>query len=173
VATWLDARGYQTGLFGKYMNAYRDKLIPPGWDRWYAWNGVDEGWTAINDQGNQKPLDRHEADSLVARETLGFLSTRLDNAAPVFAFVNFGAMHSPYPYAQVDADKFKGENVPRTPSFNEYNVSDKPDYVRGLPPSPLRRSPRWTRATGGGCSPWCGWTASSGTPRTCSAGRAR
>jgi N-acetylglucosamine-6-sulfatase len=134
VATWLDARGYQTGLFAKYMNNYRDKLIAPGWDRWYAWNGVDEGWTAINDQGNQRPLDRHEADSLVAREALGFLSTRLDNAAPVFAFVNFGAMHSPYPYAQVDADKFKGENVPRTPSFNEADVSDKPDYVRGLSP---------------------------------------
>ena len=133
VATWLDARGYQTGLFGKYMNNYRDKLIPPGWDRWYAWNGVDEGWTALNDQGSQKTLDPQEADSLVANKALGFLSTRLDNAAPVFAFVNFGAMHEPYHYAQVDADKFKGENVPRTPSFNEDDVSDKPDYVRGLP----------------------------------------
>jgi N-acetylglucosamine-6-sulfatase len=133
VATWLDARGYQTALFGKYMNNYRDKLIPPGWDRWYAWNGVDEGWTSVNDQGNQKPLEHQEADSLVAREALGFLSTRLDNAAPVFAFVNFGAMHEPYHHAQVDADKFNGENVPRTPAFNEDDVSDKPDFVRGLP----------------------------------------
>src|SRR5215211_7550796 len=133
VATWLDDRGYQTGLFGKYMNNYRDTVIPPGWNRWYAWNGVDEGWTSVNDQGNQKPLDRQEADSLVAREALGFLSTRLDNAAPVFAFVNFGAMHEPYPYAQIDADKFQGENVPRTPAFNEDDVSDKPDFVRGLP----------------------------------------
>src|SRR5215213_7185353 len=133
VATWLDDRGYQTGLFGKYMNNYRDRLIPPGWDRWYAWNGVDEGWSSVNDQGNEKPLDRQEADSLVAREALGFLSTRLDNAAPVFAFVNFGAMHEPYPYAQVDADKFEGENVPRTPAFNEDDVSDKPDYVSKLP----------------------------------------
>ena len=138
VATWLNpprdqAPNYQTGLFGKYMNNYRDTVIPPGWNRWYAWNGVDEGWTSVNDQGNQKPLDRQEADSLVAREALGFLSTRLDNAAPVFAFVNFGAMHEPYPYAQVDADKFEGENVPRTPAFNEDDVSDKPDYVSKLP----------------------------------------
>ena len=36
VATWLDGEGYQTGLFGKYMNNYRDRVIPPGWDRWYA-----------------------------------------------------------------------------------------------------------------------------------------
>jgi N-acetylglucosamine-6-sulfatase len=139
VATWLNptdggAPNYRTGLFGKYMNNYREEgAPPPGWDRWYAWNGVDEGWTSVNDQGTEKPLDRQEADSLVAREALGFLSTRLDNAAPVFAFVNFGAMHEPYPYAQADADKFKGANVPRTPSFNEDDVSDKPDFVRGLP----------------------------------------
>jgi N-acetylglucosamine-6-sulfatase len=138
IATWLNpaldqAPNYQTGLFGKYMNNYRDKVIPPGWDRWYAWNGVDEGWTSVNDQGNQKPLDRQEADSLVADKALGFLNTRVDNAAPVFAFVNFGAMHEPYPYAQIDADKFRGENVPRTPAFNEDDVSDKPDFVRGLP----------------------------------------
>jgi arylsulfatase A-like enzyme len=134
VATWLNQTGYQTGLFGKYMNNYQEGGDPPpGWDRWYAWNGPKMGWTSVNDQGNEKPLDPQEADSLVAREALGFLSTRLDNAAPVFAFVNFGAMHDPYHYAQVDADKFKGANVPRTQSFNEDDVSDKPDFVRGLP----------------------------------------
>jgi N-acetylglucosamine-6-sulfatase len=139
VATWLNppsggAPNYQTGLFGKYMNNYRDKVIPPGWDRWYAWNGVKMGWRSVNDQGNEKPLEPQEADSLVAREALGFLSTRLDSAAPVFAFVNFGAMHEPYYHAQLDADKFKVEKVPHTPAFNEADVSDKTDFVRGLPP---------------------------------------
>jgi N-acetylglucosamine-6-sulfatase len=43
VATWLDGAGYQTGLFGKYMNNYSALTIPPGWDRWYAWNGPKEG----------------------------------------------------------------------------------------------------------------------------------
>ena len=134
VATWLNARDYQTGLFGKYMNNYREGGDPPpGWDRWYAWNGVDMGWRSVNDQGNEKPLEPQEADSLVAREALGFLDTRLDNPAPVFAFVNFGAMHEPYHHAQADADKFRGVGVPRTPSFNEDDVSDKADFVRGLP----------------------------------------
>jgi N-acetylglucosamine-6-sulfatase len=135
VATWLNRAGYQTGLFGKYMNNYRDKVIPPGWDRWYGWNGVDMGWTSVNNQGHVKPLDRQEADSLVADRALGFLSTRLDGAAPVFAFVNFGAMHRPFAYAKVDADKFEGEGVPRNnPAFNEDDVRDKPDYVADLPP---------------------------------------
>ena len=28
--------------------------IPPGWDRWYAWNGPYEGWTSLNDQGTRE-----------------------------------------------------------------------------------------------------------------------
>jgi arylsulfatase A-like enzyme len=134
-ATWLDGVGYQTGLFGKFMNNYKERgAPPPGWDRWYAWNGVDMGWTSVNDQGTERPLERQEADSLVAKEALGFLSTRLDNPAPVLAYVNFGAMHEPYFHAGVDDDKFAGVNVPRTPAFNEKDVSDKPSYVSDLPP---------------------------------------
>lgn len=133
VATWLDARGYQTGLFGKYINNYRDRTIPPGWDRWYAWNGPKMGWSSVNDQGKERPVDRRKADSLVAGEALRFLSRRLDDEAPVFAFVGFGAMHDPYYYPKTDAKKFRNEKVPRTPAFNERDVSDKPAQVRELP----------------------------------------
>src|SRR5215204_2697765 len=109
IATWLNGAGYQTGLFGKYMNNYTDQGIPPGWDRWYAWNGRKEGWTSVNDQRHVRPLNRPEADPLVAKNALDFLNHRLNKAAPVFAFVNFGAMHEPYYHAQTDNDEFKGE----------------------------------------------------------------
>ena len=133
-ATWLDERGYQTGHFGKVMNNYRERGIPPGWDRWYAWNGVDMGWTSVNDQGKEKPLDRQEADSLVADEALGFLDSRLKgDSAPLLAYVNFGAMHQPYAHPKVDDKKFRGVGVPRTPAFNERDVRDKPSSVRNLP----------------------------------------
>jgi N-acetylglucosamine-6-sulfatase len=136
-ATWLNGAGYQTGHFGKVMNNYREKgkgSIPPGWDRWYAWNGVDMGWTSVNDQGNERPLDRQEADSLVADEALGFLDSRLKgDSAPLLAYVNFGAMHQPYAHPNVDDKKFTGVNVPRTQAFNEEDVRDKPSYVRNLP----------------------------------------
>ena len=133
-ATWLDAEGYQTGHFGKVMNNYREQTVPPGWDRWYAWNGVDMGWTSVNDQGKEKPLDRQEADSLVANQAMEFLSNRLrGDSAPLLAYVNFGAMHQPYAHPKVDDKKFTGANVPRTPAFNEDDVSDKPSSVRNLP----------------------------------------
>jgi len=132
MATWLNRSGYQTGLFGKYMNNYTERYIPPGWDRWYAWNGPNEGWSHLNDQGHGRPLDRPEADSLVSKNALKFLDNRLNNAAPVFAFVNFGAMHEPYYHAKIDDDRFKGAGVPRTPAFNEDNVRDKPPKVKNL-----------------------------------------
>jgi N-acetylglucosamine-6-sulfatase len=132
VATWLDGAGYQTGLFGKYMNNYRERTIPPGWDRWYAWNGVNEGWRALNDQGNQKPLRPKEADPAVSRAALGFLRSHIGRPAPVFAYVNFAAEHFPYHYAKSDSSKFEDEDVPRSPSFNERDVSDKSSKVRAL-----------------------------------------
>src|SRR6266536_1092466 len=36
VATWLDDGGYETGLFGKYLNMYPGGYVPPGWDAWNA-----------------------------------------------------------------------------------------------------------------------------------------
>jgi N-acetylglucosamine-6-sulfatase len=133
VATWLNDAGYQTGLFGKYMNNYTSLDIPRGWDRWYAWNGPKEGWNALNDQGTQKTLTPQDADAGVSNAALKFLDARLGRTAPVFASVNFAAEHAPYHYAPVDADKFKGVGVPRTPAFNEANVSDKPPNVSNLP----------------------------------------
>jgi N-acetylglucosamine-6-sulfatase len=134
IATWLHDAGYQTGLFGKYMNDYTDLGIPPGWDRWYAWNGVSEGWSALNDQGTQKTLIRRAADRGVSNAALKFLGDRLGGPAPVFASVNFGAEHHPYYYDdRVDDEAFEGVGVPRGPSFNEADVSDKPSYVSALP----------------------------------------
>jgi arylsulfatase A-like enzyme len=130
VATWLDNAGYQTALFGKYMNNYTETYIPPGWDRWYGWNGPYEGWSSVNDQGRERLLFKRQADSLVSENALKFLGNHLDKSAPVFAFVNFGAMHYPYYHAEQDADRFKGASVPRTPAFNEEDVSDKPAYLR-------------------------------------------
>ena len=138
IATWLNRAGYQTGLFGKYMNAYNDRFIPPGWDRWYAWVGKGNGGNTVNDQGTFRPINLRAADSLAKEKALRFMEKRLDRSAPVFAFVNFKAMHEPYYHAKIDENKFQGARVPRTNSFNEDNVSDKPSYIRRL--SKLSRS---------------------------------
>ncbi len=36
IATWLEGGGYRTGFFGKYLNNYGTRFVPPGWSRWVA-----------------------------------------------------------------------------------------------------------------------------------------
>ena len=36
IATWLRSGGYRTGFFGKYLNNYGTRFVPPGWSRWVA-----------------------------------------------------------------------------------------------------------------------------------------
>ena len=53
-------------------------------------------------------------------------------------------------YAQIDADKFTGENVPRTPAFNEDDVSDKPKHIQKQPKLSNSDISELTRHTGTG-----------------------
>ena len=44
LATWLDEAGYETALFGKYLNGYGNSgrnHVPAGWDEWYGAVGDD------------------------------------------------------------------------------------------------------------------------------------
>ena len=38
IATWLEGGGYRTGFFGKYLNNYGGRFVPPGWTRWVAFS---------------------------------------------------------------------------------------------------------------------------------------
>jgi hypothetical protein len=152
-ATWLDDEGYQTGLFGKLMNNYREEgkgSIPPGWDRWYAWNGVDEGWTSVNDQGKQKPLDRQEADSLVADEALGFLDTRLRGPSPPTS--TSGPCTSPTPTPTSTTRSSRGRTCPEPRPSTRKMCTTSPTTSAGCPGFRGRRCPNSTRTTATGCA---------------------
>src|SRR5215211_7257202 len=59
LATWLDDAGYETALFGKYLNGYGDygrNHVPAGWDAWYG--TVDD--TQLNQNGQ---LVTYQADT--------------------------------------------------------------------------------------------------------------
>jgi len=54
VVTWLNGADYRTALVGKYLNGYRaSDRVPPGWDRWYAFDTVKESYLdyAMNENG--------------------------------------------------------------------------------------------------------------------------
>jgi N-acetylglucosamine-6-sulfatase len=143
VATRLQALGYRTGLFGKYLNGYKHTTDrPPGWDRWFAHvNGTNYYDYQINDDGTIKHYGSTSADyeaDVIADHAKTFIGTSAKASVPFFAYVAPIAPHSeeglgkPVP-APRHEHTYDGLKAPRTPSFNEQDVSDKPSWIRKLP----------------------------------------
>jgi arylsulfatase A-like enzyme len=138
VATRLDAIGYRTGLFGKYLNGYKGSSNkPPGWDRWFAHTGRSSYYDyKINDDGTVRRFGSSAADyetDVMANRAKTFIGTSVRAGEPFFAYVAPKAPHGPHTPARRDKHEFDGIRAPRPPSFNERNVSDKPPWMRKLP----------------------------------------
>ena len=138
VATRLDAAGYRTGLFGKYLNDYRNtRGVPRGWDRWFAHvDHVRYYDYKINDDGaprhyGSRPSD-YETD-VIADHAKTFIGRSANAGKPFFAYVAPKAPHSPAIPAPRDLHTHDGLKAPRPPSFNEKHVSEKPPWIRKLP----------------------------------------
>jgi N-acetylglucosamine-6-sulfatase len=130
LATWLDHAGYETALFGKYLNGYGKigrNHVPAGWDEW---NGAVED-TQLNQNGQ---LVTYQADTYLDDALSGlardFVRRQERKDAPFFVYLSVHAPHAPAKPALRHEDLYKGLRAPRTSSFDEANVSDKPGWVR-------------------------------------------
>ncbi len=134
VATWLRDEGYRTVLVGKYMNDYYGDYVPAGWDDWYAVAGghlsVD-----LNENGRIRHYDpeRHHLDDVLAEKATGYVRRSPEDGAPFFMWVGTQAPHAPATPAPRHEGAFAEARLPRGPSFDEGDVSDKPDWVRDNP----------------------------------------
>jgi N-acetylglucosamine-6-sulfatase len=142
VATRLRSVGYRTALIGKYLNGYHDtRYRPPGWSRWFATfdgtGGVFRYFDYdVNDQGYIKHYGTRVKDyktDVLSRKTDAFISNSASRGRPFFAYVTPIAPHLPSRPAPRDAHDFDGLKAPRSPSFDEANVSDKPPWIQQLP----------------------------------------
>jgi N-acetylglucosamine-6-sulfatase len=132
-AVWLHEQGYQTGYVGKYLNGYkRSRYVPPGWDSWSA-NVDDAVWArclAVN--GHQRCADGNP-DERLAERAATFLRKAAGNR-PFFLVFSPSAPHQfgngPPITTAKDRRRFKDAKLPRSPSFNEKKVSDKPKFLR-------------------------------------------
>ncbi len=134
VATWLDSEDYSTAYFGKYMNGYRGTHVPPGWDEWYAVSGNYES-DRYNNNGR---IERHDPEQvyetdLLSDKATGYLRSALEEESPVFAYLSPRAPHAPANPAARHEDELPDVSLPRPPSFDEEDVSDKPAWVRERP----------------------------------------
>jgi len=135
VAAWLRSRDYRTELVGKYMNDYYGDYVPVGWDDWYAMAGGHLS-TDLNENGHIHHYDpeRHHLDDVLAEKAAGLLRRPTEDDAPFFLWVGTQAPHAPATPAPRHEGAFPDARLPRSPSFDEEDVSDKPDWVRDNPP---------------------------------------
>jgi arylsulfatase A-like enzyme len=129
VATWLDTVGYRTIYFGKYMNGFTSQdAKPPGWDVF--------GTPTVSSQVGETKT------ATTANRAMSQLRQDVPKAEPVFLQVGFDAPHVPNDYESQYSTMFGGERVPRVPSFDEQDVSDKPRYIReDKPPLSQQQDP--------------------------------
>lgn len=148
---WVDDARYHTAHIGKYLNGYgtRDpREVPPGWNEWYG--SIDPttyryyGYT-LNQNGTPKTYAEtrrnYQAD-VYTRKAVDFIDRRAPNGTPFFLSVAYLAPHGGGPKIEGDRCQrsakpaprhegaFRGEPLPRPPSFNERRVRDKPQFIR-------------------------------------------
>ena len=137
LATTLDAAGYRTGIFGKYLNLYRDAApdyVPPGWDRWFVFDAPDYYGYRVIDGRSFRSFGRTPADystTVLADEAVSFIE---DGNGPFFAYFAPYAPHGPSMPAPGDEGAPMGREVAPDASFNEADMSDKPGWARSLGP---------------------------------------
>lgn len=143
VATWLHSAGYLTGFMGKYLNGYADGIdqtyVPPGWDEWDSPvdnQGYREFSYVLNENHKLVKHGRAPADYLtdvIARKSVAFIRSAAEKKQPFFLHLAPFAPHVPATPAPRHADWFADVKAPRTASFNETDVSQKPAFIRAIP----------------------------------------
>ena len=143
IATWLKQKGYRNGFIGKYLNGYPRSApkdyVPPGWDEW-ASPINDSGYVGFNYTLNENGSfvsygDRPEdyTSDVYTKKAQKFIDRSAKNKQPFFLYLSYFPPHQPAIPAPRHSKLFPNAFAPRTPSFNEADVSDKPEYIRDLP----------------------------------------
>lgn len=143
VATWLKAAGYRTVLMGKYLNGYPDRsqptYIPPGWEAWYSpakGNPYSNFNYTMNENGKLVEYGNRPEDymtDVLSRTAEDVIRTSGRDGRPFFIYLATYAPHAPATPAPRHANLFADAALPRSPSFNEADTSDKPEWIRNLP----------------------------------------
>jgi N-acetylglucosamine-6-sulfatase len=140
VATWLQDAGYHTAMVGKYLNRYvpeRDG-VPPGWDEWYVGGNAHPSYNyALNENGRMVTYGNRPEDYLndvLTDKAVQVIRNASAAAQPFFVYVLPYTPHSPSVAAPRHEGMFAGAELPRLPAFDEADVSDKPAFIRMIPP---------------------------------------
>jgi N-acetylglucosamine-6-sulfatase len=150
---WLRNAGYATILIGKYLNEYGDDKpteVPTGWTDWHG--AVDDSATkyqdfTLNENGRLVTYHGVYQTDLYAQKAATLIRRYAASQKPFFFWLTFTAPHAGGPQdpddppgwrtpspAPRDRDRLARLPLPKPPSYNEADVSDKPRQIQMQPP---------------------------------------
>jgi N-acetylglucosamine-6-sulfatase len=142
MATWVKEQGYRTAFFGKYLNGYDEDYVPPGWDEWYAMSGNFLS-NDLNENGHivSYDADRYHLDDVISEKASSYAEHAARPDPPFFTanrpflmWIGTKAPHQPATPAPRHLNDYPNLSLPHPPSFDENDVSDKPQWVSDNPP---------------------------------------
>ncbi|MFI6740722.1 sulfatase [Nonomuraea sp. NPDC050451] len=141
VGTWMKQAGYRTALMGKYLNHYpggsaEETFVPPGWDEWDVPTRrlYEEYDYRLNENGSLYDYgfsERAYLSDVLAGKAREFIAGA--KGEPFFLYLAPIGPHNPANPAVRHANAFAGAMAPRTPSFNQEDVSAEPEWLRERP----------------------------------------
>ncbi|MDQ3962358.1 MAG: sulfatase [Actinomycetota bacterium] len=129
----LDAEGYRTGLFGKFLNHWPTSRVPQHFDEWWLLPDV-VGRTGYygatwNINGTLQKVNTYSTTYLRSKAVEFIEAGESADDEPFYMYIAVAAAHRSF----VPEPRYEGASVPRwrgNPAVFETNKRDKPAYVR-------------------------------------------
>lgn len=129
----LKDTGYLTALVGKYLNSW-DGSVRSEFDFWVSFAGGSSSYFDPHLNVHGEWQDRPGYITYILRDyALNFLDSALQQEQPFLLIYSPNAPHEPAFPATEDENLYADLPDYRPPSFNEEDVSDKPDWIQTLP----------------------------------------
>jgi N-acetylglucosamine-6-sulfatase len=148
---WMQRAGYQTGMFGKYLNVYpfgRGLYKPAGWNEWQVAYNAGAQWGIysqynykLNNNGKSETHLSTAADympTVLNNKMIPWIKAKAAAKQPFFLEFTPSATHGPWTASPARKGMNKTAAVTRTPNFN---------YVAANQPAYLKSQPMWNAAT--------------------------
>lgn len=149
LGVWLQRAGYRTAWVGKYLNHFGadgDIDPPPGWSRWVVpVFGIYEMFDHRLDEDGEVveygDSDEDYQTDVLAEKAAEFVDESAPRRRPFFLMLApvapheesdktaEGATRNPRPAPRHEG-RFEERELPRPPSYNEADISDKPEEVQ-------------------------------------------
>jgi arylsulfatase A-like enzyme len=131
----IHRNGYYTGLVGKYLNSWKGDMRPE-YDFWVSfWGGTMKNYydPDLNVNGTWSKHTGY-ATYLFRDYGVQFLEEASQQSKPFFLIYAPNAPHAPFTPAEEDAGLYMDLPPYRPVSFNEEDVSDKPESISNMAP---------------------------------------